>query len=293
MKLSGYITGQIEGGNLHTSQTWDYTGLTGAQVADNNTKNRNSFGYTTRLNFASDVVSNTAYGPLAGHSEMQFENGNGFDNTGNAAYINLAYVTWAGITAGKAPSFFSFTGGGAGWANFFSPDQQGFNQPDVLAYTASFGGGFSASLALQSSGSNGNSGGGTNYSDLTIPGGALIGTSTYTNMLQFGGMQAPDIVANIKVSQGWGSAQLSGVAHQVNVTSGGIAGALVGGVPTPGAGAPCLAVRMFGAGPSTRVSASTFRRLALAISSCSPGLILRTPYGTRVFPTACGVKTAL
>ena len=91
-------------------------------------------------------MSNTAAGPLVAHVEMQFENGSGFDTTGNGAYINLAYVTWAGITAGKAPSFFSFTGGGPGWANFFSPDQKGFNQPDVLAYTASFGGGFSATL---------------------------------------------------------------------------------------------------------------------------------------------------
>jgi hypothetical protein len=84
---------------------------------------------------------------------MQFENGNGYGNDvgnplgGSAAYLNLAYVTWAGITAGKAPSFYSFTCGGAAWYNFFSPDQQGFNQPDVLAYTASFGGGFSATIA--------------------------------------------------------------------------------------------------------------------------------------------------
>ncbi len=202
IKLSGYITGQIEGGNLQTAQTYYYAD--GWQIGDADNKNRNSFGYTTRLNFAADVVSNTAYGPLAGHLEMQFENGNGFDNTGTGAYINLAYVTWAGITAGKAPSFFSFTGGGAGWANFFSPDQQGFNQPDVLAYTASFGGGFSASLALQSPGTNGNSGGGTRYDD--------------TGLLSFGGLQAPDVVANIKVAQGWGSAQLAGVAHQVNAT---------------------------------------------------------------------------
>ncbi len=85
------------------------------------------------------------------------------------AYINLAYVTWAGITAGKAPSFFSFTGGGAGWANFFSPDQQGFNQPDLLAYTASFGGGFSATISAedpQSPANGGCPGGGTNCSNL-------------------------------------------------------------------------------------------------------------------------------
>ena len=86
---------------------------------------------------------------------------------GSATYLNLAYVTWAGITAGKAPSFFSFTGGGAGWANFFSPDQQGFNQPDLLAYTASFGGGFSATIAAQSTGSNGASGGGTDVNGVS------------------------------------------------------------------------------------------------------------------------------
>ena len=147
LKLSGYITGQIEAGQASkTAQTLQLS-RRARRPRTPRTALATQFGYTTRLNFAADAVSNTAYGPLAAHFEMQFENGNGFDNTGTGAYINLAYVTWAGITAGKAPSFFSFTGGGAGWANFFSPDQQGFNQPDVLAYTASFGGGFSATFA--------------------------------------------------------------------------------------------------------------------------------------------------
>jgi len=123
-------------------------------------------------------------------------------------------LTWAGITAGKAPSFFSFTGGGAGWANFFSPDQRGFNQPDVLAYTASFGGGFSATLAAQSEGSNtpdftgagqwGASGGGT-----------LNGV--YNGFYR--SSDAPDIVLALALSQAWGSAQVSGVAHEVRANS--------------------------------------------------------------------------
>jgi hypothetical protein len=222
-KLSGYVTGQVEGGNLKIGQSVGTYNAPSGQ-SPSSTLPRSDFGYTTRLNFGFDAVSNTAYGPLVAHAEMQFENGNGFDNTGSGAYINLAYVTWAGITAGKAPSFFSFTGGGPGWANFFSPDQQGFNQPDLLAYTASFGGGFSATIAAQSAGQNcpgftggafagdtdlhpgfGCSGGGTNTSDLG---------SNYS----YNGMRAPDVVANIKVSQGWGSAQVSGVAHDVTVT---------------------------------------------------------------------------
>ncbi len=257
LKLSGYITAQVEGGNLSQGYVQSYTagdaiqapGTTATAIhvpatfgtpahtipagtaipgqPASNTVSRNAFGYTTRLNFAADIVSNTAAGPLAGHAEMQFENGNGFDNTGTGAYINLAYVTWAGITAGKAQSFYSFTGGGAGWANFFSPDQKGFNQPDLIAYTASFGGGFSATLAAQSAGSNGFSGGGTNFSDLSnsaTVGGVTYGSTNYS----YNGMRWPDIVATLKISQGWGSAQISGVAHQVDVTAGstpGLAGA--------------------------------------------------------------------
>ena len=182
---------------------------------------RPEFGWNTRLNFGFDAVSNTAYGPLTAHAEMQFENSNGFGNDvanplgGSAAYLNLAYVTWAGITAGKAPSFYSFTGGGAGWYNFFSPDQQGFNQPDLLAYTASFGGGFSATIAAQSPGSNGASGGGTQENG--------VSGNNYNGLprgmdYQYNGQSIPDFVANLKVVQGWGSAQISGVGHYVDVT---------------------------------------------------------------------------
>jgi len=212
MHFTGYITGQIEGGNLETGYSFiggytpNVSPVTGKFIGNpelaTGTFGRDEFGYTTRMNFGADVVSNTSYGPLVGHLEIQIENGSGFDNTGTTAYINLAYVTWAGLTAGKAPSFFSFTGGGAGWANFFSPDQQGFNQPDVLAYTASFGGGASASIAIASPGTNGGSGGGTRFTDL--------GTD-----FTFGGERWPDIIANLKISQGWGTAQVSGVAHDV------------------------------------------------------------------------------
>jgi hypothetical protein len=250
-KLSGYVTGQVEGGNLKTGQSVNnynggliagipgnhpgvFLGNTGSGQSPSGTLGRPDLGYTTRLNFGFDAVSNTAYGPLVAHAEMQFENGNGFDNTGSGAYINLAYVTWAGITAGKAPSFFSFTGGGPGWANFFSPDQQGFNQPDLLAYTASFGGGFSATIAAQSAGMNCPGFGPLATSGGITPAGGVLGSLTQapgfgcsgggTNISDLGdnhsynGMRAPDGVANFKVSQGWGSAQVSGVAHDVTVT---------------------------------------------------------------------------
>src|SRR5271170_7127759 len=168
-KISGYITGQIEAGNIKSGYSWALspgaativpgTSTNAARFGD--TDQRHTFGWTTRLNLDLDARSDTAYGVLRGYAEIQIENGSGFDNTGTGAYVNRAYVQWAGITAGKANSFFSFFGGGEAWANIFSPDQQGFNQPNLMAYTATFGGGFSATLAFQSPGSNGYSGGGT------------------------------------------------------------------------------------------------------------------------------------
>ena len=95
--------------------------------------------------------------PCSRISRFQDDLGNGFESLeggANEFYLNEGYLTWAGITAGKAESFYSFTGGGLYWPNFFSPDQKGFNQPILMAYTASFGGGFSATLAAQSPGSN-------------------------------------------------------------------------------------------------------------------------------------------
>ena len=250
VKMSGYITAQFVGGNLsnqyngagtilsvqeqaldpfassHNSQIIlvqggdaavpIYNAITGASYGitlpnqKNAIFNRPATGWSMRANLGLDFASNTAYGPLMGHMDIQADLGNGLDplngstSTNSAVYANTAYLTWAGITAGKAASFYSFTGGGDNWANFFSPDQKGFNEPILMAYTASFGGGFSATIAAQSPGTNGFSGGGT---QMAGPGSPIV----------FGGQRWPDIVGQLHVKQGWGEAQVSGVIHQVNV----------------------------------------------------------------------------
>ena len=142
-KISGYITGQVVDGNLKAYNNVSYTtpgagGFKSTQAINpavggpgSSAFARDSVGYTTRFNLTLDAVSNTAYGPLVAHGEYQFNHGEGLDNTGQGGSdggLNRAYITWAGLTAGKADSFFSFTGGGYGWANFFSPDRKGFNQ---------------------------------------------------------------------------------------------------------------------------------------------------------------------
>jgi hypothetical protein len=264
VKLSGYITAQVTGGNLNTQFNWgtltDAVGAIGntpglavtptlsslAMLDNRNTQRvliaastpqqntqffRNDTGWSTRANVALDLASNTAYGPLIGHAELQGDVSNGFDPlqgapVNNLFYINVAYVTWAGVTAGKAQSFFSFTGGGDNYANFFSPDRKGFNEPMLLAYTASFGGGFTATLSAESPGSEGASGGGTmqNGSYFNTNSGPQ-GATFNPPLIQYGGQKWPDIVGALHVKQGWGEAQVSGVIHNANVSAIGFDGA--------------------------------------------------------------------
>jgi hypothetical protein len=217
IKISGYITAQIEGGNVYTGHTMNFQ--TGVQSI-NPATNRDSIGYATRYNLTLDTVSNTAYGPLVGHGEYQFQAGGGFDDLfgGADGGLNEAYLTWAGLTAGKAPSFFSFTGGGYGYANFFSPDRKGYAQPELIAYTANFGGGFAATVSAENPYA-------PSIGSVTTPTGTypiLVDPGTYQGYLGSAselGMRVPDLVAALSVHQAWGMAQVSGVAHNIRAQS--------------------------------------------------------------------------
>ncbi len=270
MKLSGFVTAQFVAGTLNTEYNYGTVGnlftgglpgvgapITGVPVGaagaltalggidnrntqrvllaaspaqQNTTFYRNNTGWSTRAQLALDVASNTAWGPLIGHAEIQGDVSNGLDPlqggpTNNIFYVNVAYITWAGITAGKAQSFFSFVGGGDNYANFFSPDRKGFNEPLLMAYTASFGGGFTATISAESPGGVGASGGGSDFAGGYFQTNMGPGNGTFNpSLITFGGQKWPDIVGALHVKQGWGEAQVSGVIHNVNVTADGFDG---------------------------------------------------------------------
>ena len=245
VKFSGFVTAQFAGGNLNTQFNWAAApvfsaipaaalpaAISGAvtprllvaasNAQQNTTFHRDSTGWSTRVNAGFDMASNTAYGPLIGHFDFNADVSNGFDPLqfgpiNNIVYLNTGYVTWAGITAGMAQSFFSFTAGGDNFANFFSPDRKGYNEPLLLAYTASFGNGFTATLSAESPGSVGASGGGTQMTGAAGQNQGPIGGFEPGN-LNFGGQRWPDIVGSLHAKQTWGEAQISGVIHNVNVS---------------------------------------------------------------------------
>ncbi len=208
--------------------------LAASPAQQNTTFYRNNTGWSTRAQVEMDMASNTALGPLLGHIGIQVDASNGLDplqggTVNNIAYIDTAYVSWAGVTAGKAQSFFSFIGGGDNFANIFSPDRKGFNEPLLLAYTASFGGGFTATLSAESPGSVGASGGGSDFTGSYFNTNSGPLTSTFNPaLITYGGQKWPDIVGALHVKQGWGEAQVSGVIHNVNVMANGFDGSVVG-----------------------------------------------------------------
>ena len=220
LKISGSVLAQVEAGTLTQQYNWAGNGGTSetALAKGASTASRNGLGYTTRgvLNF--DTTTNTAYGPLQAHIGVNLDYGSGFDSyNANTAYIDKGYLTWAGLTAGKASSFFSMIGAGYGTADIFSPDRRDENEPLLLAYTATFGGGFSATISLEDPVLQGPSSTqaypspAPGYYTLAGSDEFIAGDSTYQ------GQRAPDIVAALDLSQSWGSAHLGGVAHDVNM----------------------------------------------------------------------------
>ncbi|GGH15445.1 polymerase [Alsobacter metallidurans] len=150
--------------------------------------------------------------------------GTGVDYAGQAQTqvdLNRAFVQFGGLTAGRTQSFFDFYGGDLEYVGTTAGSSLTTN---LLAYTASFGGGFSATLSLEDAQERRS---GLNTGNALLPGGTLVGTYAYT------GDSIPDVVANLRVDQAWGSVQLSGALHQIRVGN----YAAFGGL-TPSANAP-------------------------------------------------------
>ena len=272
VKLSGYIEAQFAAGDV--AQQWIWVGnqttydgtLVGAKIGlAPGTPNwaRDAIGWQTRTAFGFDVASNTAYGPLLGHFDYEFNVGNGLDQTSDN-YLNLGYLTWAGATAGRATSFFSYLNGGVNWLNIFSPDRLAYNQPDLMAYTATFSGGLSGALSMESTLPLAD-GPGTNWQSNGF-------NANNTGNLTYAGRQWPDVVAQLHAKESWGEAQIAAALHGVDVRA-----------------STALSVRRRRANASSagrfwRAGRSTRPRSATATTcSCRPSSAA-TPSGTRASP---------
>lgn len=161
-------------------------------------------GFRARGRIQLDARTATAYGLLRSVVRMEITRSSAtpFGATGTIATspnIAQAFIQFGGLTAGRVTSFFSngdLPTGHMGTLRFDdAPDV------DLLAYTFSFGNGFSASISVED--------GIERRAVGFIPGGTIADPFTYA------GQRTPDVVANLKYAGTWGTAQLSGAVHQL------------------------------------------------------------------------------
>lgn len=203
LRIGGYATAEFSTGNLSKQYGLEFVGAPGATPVTSAilspVSQRDQIGYDARAQLDFDARQNTAYGTLRSYVEVLSTTGTGFESPGSSVVLNLGFVQFAGLTAGKDGSFFSYLAGGPSWYDFYSPDRYNGNQPELLAYTATFGS-LSATLSLEE------------------PTGAQVNgpiDGGFANA--YYGYRYPDVVGALRVDSGWGSAQLSGVAHNTHV----------------------------------------------------------------------------
>jgi Porin subfamily len=217
IKIGGWVRAEAAWGVNNSS--------VGSFIGDVNNRTTGNTWWRIRGYITADARNQTEYGTVRGYLAVGLStNTNGLDNAGNQFDANRAFIQWAGFTFGRAQSFFDFYSQAAlGYLGFTPNSDTGDGGKEVFAYTAQFGNGFSASISAESRrvtqivniGAN-------NPTALpcgTLTGGGFTATGSNSNSIGcYGGWQTPDVVANLRVDQAWGSAQIGGAWHQVNAS---------------------------------------------------------------------------
>ncbi|WP_349369044.1 porin [Salinarimonas sp.] len=185
LQISGYVRAEYR-----FSENNDYTVE----------REQNDIDFFARGSIAFDARTATEFGTLRSFIRINANS----TNDATDAVLDQAFIQFAGLTAGRITSFFSFFGG-----NLMS-GSNGLSDPstEVLAYTATFGSGFSATISIEDAFARRN--------------GIRASTAAGLDNLE-GGQELPGLVANLNVAQAWGSAQVMGALHQVRHNQPGVA----------------------------------------------------------------------
>jgi hypothetical protein len=211
MKVGGYVRYQYNE-NTGNSQSGGPSAGTGGY------QNRTMMDRSQRARAIAtfDTRQQTAYGTLRTYLLIGFsQDTTAAATTAPPLYATRAFIQIAGFTFGKATSFFDFvaTAAVSYSGQSHAPDTGDAGQI-VGAYTAQFGNGVSATIAIEQARVLNtvyvNVGTATPYTFAAVPvtynlgAGAVAGVSSM-----------PDVVGNVRIDQAWGSAQIAGAWHNV------------------------------------------------------------------------------
>ncbi|QCK87754.1 porin [Phreatobacter aquaticus] len=220
LRIGGYVRADYTVYLNHTSNT-----LSNGAVNISNGAFDNTSAFQSRFGINFDARSNTEYGLLRSFAQFTIRRGESSGymgsglNAGNnnprstLAIMDRAFIQFAGFTFGYSASFFNFYQGDVNLLG--NPTTARATSTNLLAYTASFGSGFSATLSIEDRriAEVGNLDTFTTAAGQTISLGSR--PLSTVNGLTYGRQDVPDIVANLRVDQGWGSAQLMGAFRQI------------------------------------------------------------------------------
>jgi hypothetical protein len=200
LKIGGYVRAEYAYGD-NGSITWGWAN------ANRNDRTTNNSTWRARGYITADARNQSEYGTVRGYIAVGVNSNDTSGITATSFNANRAFIQWAGFTFGLAQSFYDFYSVAATsyWGSFPSSDT-GDGGWLVAGYSAQFGNGISATLAAEM----------RRMTQIQRGRESLTLSDAFPN--QYGGFQAPDIVANIRVDQAWGSAQIMGALHQVNGT---------------------------------------------------------------------------
>ena len=200
--------GRVRADYSYVTAKDQFSGVSAANVATvNKAKDAaNVLGWEARgaLNF--DARTSTAWGTVQSAASLRLARTTGVvgvdygaSSTSAGATLEWAYVRFAGFTFGASRDNYAFmpslTYGAGHWGSFANGAKQ-------IAYTATFGGGVSATIALQ------------DHQDTSVGGQNGVGGTIY-NVYN----TAPQVNANIRFDQSWGALQLMGAYNDVSANT--------------------------------------------------------------------------
>jgi opacity protein-like surface antigen len=164
---------------------------------------RFQFRSRARLNF--DARTATEFGTLRSFIRFRFTDTSPAGDV-EGGDLRSGFVQFAGITAGMTSSFFDFWTGYSTYANH-QPFISDKSTQLLLGYSFAVGNGVTLNVSIEDQGDN-------DYDD-----GA--GFVILSNAAE-GGQVLPDLVASVRVDQGWGSAQVMGAVKEIRSALGNV-----------------------------------------------------------------------
>jgi len=188
----------------------------------------------SRAVYTLDARTQTEYGTLRAYALIGYSQdwpGNQVGAVGSTLYATRGFIQFAGFTLGKASSFYDIWSVPANSYFAVWSSDTGDSGQILAAYTFQFGNGFSATLSAEdprrSTVVNASSALGV-AQGAVVQTGAQIGLNqtVFTNPFTVGNtatadqvqVKYPDIVANLRVDQVWGSFQIAGARGHLSMS---------------------------------------------------------------------------